>query len=332
MSSLSAIPALDNTIGALYLGVMLSMALWGAGTVQMYFYYTTYHARDEIWIKMLVFVVWLFDAIHQGLITYTCYVYLVTEYGNIAYLAVLEKSLMIMVLFTAIICFLVQTFLTTRIWRIVLAQLVTTLVYFGKAIHFTEFGQLLLIKNLTRSINVVNAVADAAIAGALVFLLRRSRTGFRHSESVINRLILFAISTGLLTGLTAIVCLIMNLAFPTTFLYILFYLMTSRLYMNSLLATLNSRKSVRTRFGNSIQSIDTSNDISMDQFRPQPLSINTSVYGSTTGQKVEIGIEIETDTTYDNTVKTDLEGDGMPDFDIESTYPTDLDKHHTIKI
>ncbi|KAI5118226.1 hypothetical protein M0805_000722 [Coniferiporia weirii] len=332
MSSATGILALDNTMGALFLGVIFSMALWGAGTVQMYYYYNTYHAKDEIWIKLLVFVVWVLDTAHQGLITQSCYVYLVTQYGNAEYLAVLERSLMVMVIVTAAICFIVQTFFTVRIWRLsqknifitafvfvfVLAQLISTLVYFGTAIHFTQFVQLLGIRNLTRSINVVNAMADAAIAGALVFLLQNSRTGFRHSESVINRLILFTVNTGLLTGMTAVVCLAMNLAFPTTFLYILFYLMTSRLYMNSLLATLNSRKSVQSSFGDSIQSVHVSQGISMDRFRTQPLESSNSYGGD--GKKVVI--RVETGVTSDNRTESDLEN-CTPNVSSDAKYKVD---------
>ncbi|KAH8108978.1 hypothetical protein DFH11DRAFT_1731396 [Phellopilus nigrolimitatus] len=174
MSSGTGLPALDNTMGALFLGVIFAMGLWGAGTVQMYYYYDTY-GKDELWIKMVVFSVWIFDTVHQGLITHSCYIYLITEYGNPLFLATLEKTLMIMVFFTACICFIVQTFFTMRIWRLshksvyltgavyifVLTQLVSTLVYFGTAIHFKLFAELLAIKNLTRSINVVNAIADA---------------------------------------------------------------------------------------------------------------------------------------------------------------------------
>ena len=159
------------------------------------------------------------------------------------------------------------------------------LVYFGKAIHFKSFAQLLTIKEITRSINIVNAVADASIAAVLVFLLQKSRTGFRTSETIINRLIIFTVNTGLLTGCTAIVCLIMNIVFPDTFLYILFYLMTSRrmflnfavlvywlmicftVYVNSLYATLNSRKSI---LSGSMETSEGMNSISLGRIRSKP--------------------------------------------------------------
>ena len=100
-------------------------------------------------------------------------------------------------------------------------------VYFAKAIRFRIFADLLTIKDITRSINIVSAVADASIAAVFVILLHRHRTGFPSTDTMLNRLIISTINTGLLTAGTAIACLVTNIAFPDTYLYILFYLMTS---------------------------------------------------------------------------------------------------------
>ena len=64
------------------------------------------------------------------------------------------------------------------------------------------------IANWSRAINALAAVSDVAIAVILIFLLQRSRTGFRRSDSVINRLILFSLNTGLLTSIDALLSLI----------------------------------------------------------------------------------------------------------------------------
>lgn len=310
MSSDANSVSLDVTMGALYIGVVLSMALWGAGSVQVYYYYNEYH-KDRYTLKLLVFVVWLLDTVHQGLITQSCYAYLISNWGSPVHLATLEQTLIIMVLFTAMICLLVQSFFTLRIWRLsdrnilltgfvyiwVVAQFISTMYYFSKAIHFNLFEQLLSIKSITRSINVINAVADAAIASALVFLLRRSRTGFRRSERIIVRLIHYSVGTGTITGIIAIVCLIMNLVLPLTFYYILFYLMTSRLYMNSLLATLNARKHVLSNFGDTFQSFLTTS-VSMDHFRT-PSSLQDPA--DPRNHTIKIDPETATENSYKNT-------------------------------
>ena len=77
-------------------------------------------------------------------------------------------------------------------------------------------------------INAVSAATDAIIAVALCLLLHSSRSGFRKSERIINRLIIFTVNTGLLTGICAILTLICNIAFPGTFIYMIFYIMVAR--------------------------------------------------------------------------------------------------------
>ena len=111
---------------------------------------------------------------------------------------------------------------------LVLAQFISTLIYYIKCYHFTEFSELLTIFTLTRVINSTTALADASIALVLVYLLQSSRSGFKRSDTIINRLIAFAINTGLITGVCAIISLITGLTLPNTLVYIMFYVTLSR--------------------------------------------------------------------------------------------------------
>ena len=77
-----------------------------------------------------------------------------------------------------------------------------------RSAQFSTFTQLPQIVNLSRVVNVLSAASDIGIAFVLIFLLQRSRTGFRRSETIINRLIIFTINTGLLTSMCAVMSLI----------------------------------------------------------------------------------------------------------------------------
>ena len=77
-------------------------------------------------------------------------------------------------------------------------------------------------------INAISAASDALIAIIVSFLLHRSRSGFKRTETIINRLIIFTINTGVLTGICAIMTLICNVAFPGTFIYMIFYILVAR--------------------------------------------------------------------------------------------------------
>ncbi|KAL0563229.1 hypothetical protein V5O48_018846 [Marasmius crinis-equi] len=106
-----------------------------------------------------------------------------------------------------------------------------------------------------------SALCDVAISGVMIFYLQRSKRGVEKSTSMINRMILFTFSTGIPASTCAIMSLISEYAFPTTFLYLFFFLfcesshiftalaspdqrvlLGGRFYTNSLLISLNGRR------------------------------------------------------------------------------------------
>jgi len=322
-------------MGALFLGVVLSMALWGAGCVQMYYYYDTFN-KDSLWLKLYVFGIWVLDTIHQGLIINSCYVYLVTQFFNPMFLGTLQPTLIDMVIVTGIICFAVQAFFILRIWRLshkniiltctlsvlCFVPFVLTIVYFAKMYHFTNFIQLNAIFPISKSINVLSAVADVSIAATLIFLLQQSRTGFKSSETVINRLIMFSVNTGLFTSITAIASLITITVWPATFIYITFYLLVPRLYINSLYATLNARNSLRS--GTTGDTDTGSNSVSLGQLRGRTHGVSGNAYGidKSTGQIVSIKV---TESTHNDMTKSEI-GRDTSDSDIEAVYKPTIRK------
>ncbi|KAI1792960.1 hypothetical protein LXA43DRAFT_300493 [Ganoderma leucocontextum] len=250
---------LDNTVGVLLISVVLSGALWGVFCSQVLYYYIRYPG-DPLSIKLLVGAVTASDTIHQGLITHSIYWYLVTEYGNPNALALLVKSIVVEVIFQCITGFLVQGYYTICVWRLskgklyvvipvaamVLAEFALSIAYSVIALsRLVTFRDLVQIKALSACMNIFAAVPDVAIAATLCTILYQSRTGSPKSSMLINRLMVFAINTGLLTSVCACISLVTFFVFPNTFVYICFYFLIGRLYANSLMAMLNARRSPR---------------------------------------------------------------------------------------
>ncbi|KAJ8596451.1 hypothetical protein M405DRAFT_166863 [Rhizopogon salebrosus TDB-379] len=243
---------LDNTFGAFLIGVVISATLYGVTCVQTWYYFTRY-SSDPWYIRLLVAAVLVSDSVHQALITHTVYTYLVTDFGVYEDLTTLVWSLIVEVLFNGFTALMVQwsavsnksIIATASVLSLVIGEFVLVVVYVAKAINFTTFAQLTELKPLSMSVNAVAAAGDVLIAIFLCTLLQQSRTGFRRSDTMISKLILFSINTGLLTSVCAVLSLISITVWPNTFIYIAFYFCLGRLYCNSLLATLNARKSLR---------------------------------------------------------------------------------------
>ncbi|KAJ3720687.1 hypothetical protein C8R42DRAFT_643065 [Lentinula raphanica] len=181
-----------------------------------------------------------------------------------------------------LIAFCVQSFLTWRIWRlshynIWITGIVSVLVvaefvimtntrlcccYQLKELSFANvlckaYGVIALVrvrtfeelaaelKGLSVTVNVLAAAGDVLIAATLAWLLQASKTGSQRLDTILNKLTIFVINTGVLTSLFAIGSLISILAAPNTFIYMSFFFCMGRLYTNTLLASLNARKKMQ---------------------------------------------------------------------------------------
>lgn len=289
---------IDSTFGAYFIGVVMSALLYGVTCVQVWYYYVSY-PTDPWHIKSLVFAVFASDTVHQALVTHSAYVYLVTDITNPAGLGDLVWSLIVEVLFNAITAFLVQCFLSMRVYRLsnksipvtvvvmssVIAEFVLSIVYVAKALPFQTFVDLHELQGISSAINATTAASDVLIAGCLCFLLQKSRTGFRRSDTMINKLMLFSLNTGLLTGIFAVASLISISVWPNAFIYIAFYFCVGRLYCNSLLATLNARRIIRAA--------STDDDMSMSLQGARKTNLATSQ------RPMPNNISIKIDTTHE---------------------------------
>jgi len=297
------------------------MGLWGASTVQLYYYFDQY-PRDAWSIKAMVVTVWSLDAAHQGLITHSAYNYLIKNYFNPAHLLILEKTLLDMVLLNAIICAIVQGFFIYRVWRLSghnyfvvvtlslfsLGQSLSILIYYIKAFNFKTLEELSTLFVLEKVLNVFGVVSDFSIAGTLIFLLHRSRTGWKQTDTIVNRLILFSVNTGLVTSLCAIFALIFVSVFPNTFIYITFYMLISKMYTNSLLATLNARSSVRGR-GNSAAEESANTSFQLGRMHGDGAKIVNASHS--------LSIKVDTETRHDGDfVSTKTVTEDNSDYDL----------------
>ncbi|KAL0960676.1 hypothetical protein HGRIS_005705 [Hohenbuehelia grisea] len=86
---------------------------------------------------------------------------------------------------------------------------------------------------------------DVGISVALWYYLHRGRTAFTRTQNVVNKLILYTVNIGFLTSCASSLTLILWLALPNNFIFITFTLIRSKLYVNSMLVTLNFRNTAR---------------------------------------------------------------------------------------
>jgi len=290
--------ALDHTVGALFIGAIVTSALYGLTTLQTYFYFL-YYPKDTSGVKALVSVIWILDTLHVALMTHSVYYYLVTNYSNQSAIAVGHWSLFVSIALNVMIAFLVQCFFTKRIFQLSSMRLrwwITSITFVMVLGHFCfgmetvvfcfikrEFRRLPEVNSFAATpFAIVTVLSDIFIAAALCILLHGNRTSFRKTNSLITSLITYAINRCVLTSVIAIVEVVVFSLAPHSLWWLGIDFIVGKLYANSLLATLNSRQSLRDQ-GTIVNSVPVS-DISFqektyrDMNKPGPeISITTDV-------------------------------------------------------
>ncbi|KAI0631712.1 hypothetical protein C8Q77DRAFT_1159461 [Trametes polyzona] len=240
-AGLPKFPSLDNTFGALLIGCFVGFIQYGLTANQCYTYFRMY--PKDIWIlKSLVATVLVLETFHSALCMHICYYYLTTNYFNPT---ALEKG----------VCFFLR-----RVWKIgrqyrplvaVAAVLLLGEFGFATAVTVDTFLHPTLHNSAQAWMNSAGVgmavLADTILTAALIFSLHQSRTGVRRTDSIIDVLIMYAINTGLVTGIMNLLSLVFALAMPDNLIYAGIVIVATKLYANSMMAVLNSRRSLGTQ-------------------------------------------------------------------------------------
>ncbi|VDC07097.1 unnamed protein product [Peniophora sp. CBMAI 1063] len=249
------LPPKSTTIGALFVGWGISMLVFGILCLQTWLYFSRY-VHDSPWLKLFVASLWVLEVGHQISIAHFSWHYLVTDYGSLPG-ALSERtvwSLAAVVILGVTVAAIVKIFLGWRIYRVsgrhywLGATIVFSIAQFALGIAFAARSVSLALDELTTLTTLptialsLGSATDVVIALVLSFYLHTMRTGYQKSERLIDRLIIFSVNTGALTAAVSVSVVVLFQTMPENFVYISVYFLVCKLYSNSCLATLNSRR------------------------------------------------------------------------------------------
>ncbi|KAF8639296.1 hypothetical protein AX17_001607 [Amanita inopinata Kibby_2008] len=320
---------IDNTYGAELIGAIVSAMMYGITNLQTYFYYMTY-PNDAKENKILVFSIWLLDTLQMALVSITVYHYLITNYDNPPALGFGHWALFLSVAVNVLIAFIVQCFFTVRIFRLcgtrlrwwvaafiavmVVAHLgfgLETVVYFFIKKELKKLSEVTLIAAMPFALFAV--LSDIVIAAALCILLHTSRTPFARTNAIISTLIIYAINRCLLTSVVAVIEVIVFAAAPHTLWFVGIDFVIGKLYANSLLATLNSRRSIHELDGHSINSGRFS-DIAFHQ--PSATAVVTS--DTQQGHFIQLRSDVRSDSRRSQNTEDASTDSKKPKYDVST--------------
>lgn len=254
---------LQGTFGVVIVAIIISAFLTGILTLQTYTYYTLF-PKDSLFRKSMVALIFILDFAQFCCITDFGWWYLVRNWGNVDSLAIIRPTYGLFVVFGSLVIFLVQCLFLQRIFTLdKKLRYLTIPIFLLISIEFA-FGMLgasygikvrpfvdISTKGFNGSVVAVwlgtGVAADVGLAAVLSYILHVKRTGFRKTDNLISKLIVWSVNTCLLTSIVAL----LNIIFfykqdVLQNVHLICNMILCRLFSNSLLASYNRRASLKS--------------------------------------------------------------------------------------
>ncbi|KAJ7590148.1 hypothetical protein C8J56DRAFT_1048317 [Mycena floridula] len=254
-------PSLEHIAEEIYapflVGVFFSTLLYGINVVQVFTYYGHSSKKDSSWLRGLVFFLFICVTASTALNMVAVYLPLIRKFGQVD--RVLPLYLRTEPMMTSIVSMPVQLLMAwrimivtqTRVWTCIIV--VISLVSFGTSISTTvylelrpAFSQFPSFRASPVTWLVSSAVADVLITGVLVYSLHEKKSGFNTSlDLYVNHIIRLTIQTGALTALFTLSDALVFIAVKDTTIFFAWGLSLSKLYLSTILSSLNARDTWR---------------------------------------------------------------------------------------
>jgi len=242
---------LDKKIGAALVGCVVSSTLFGIIAMQIY-RFIVIRIKDALSFQILVYFLWVLTVTQMLLSVTTVYLTTVTGYGDVVTLLYPPKTFLSQVFISTVSDAAIRCIFAWKVNKITKSKLLSALIVlasfvymgFGIAYASVSFGHTFV--SLSKNAYMLYASFAAALAGDLIIVGALCTDIWRITQSnktidIVDKVRLYAINTCLLTTVWTAVCLITFAVWPTEYVYIGVYYSLNKLYMNSLLATLNNR-------------------------------------------------------------------------------------------
>ncbi|KAI0714615.1 hypothetical protein C8Q76DRAFT_727410 [Earliella scabrosa] len=258
LAAFPQIPA-HNTLGAWLLGVAGSLLLNGMIFHQTFRYFRLF-PNDRAVLRAWVIVVVVLETFTTILTLHTAYFYLVSKYWEPEYFFISPTvwSINLLPIPATIAALASQSFFARRVWMISpkfrLLIAVAVILISGNVVCFTVLAVKMFeapsilgwlkFSWLASVGSSIQMAGDMMITATLIYVLRQSRTGINKTDSMLDLLVMYAVSTGLITCIVHILNVAFSIAYPDNFIYAALSCILTKLYANTFLVALNTRRSL----------------------------------------------------------------------------------------
>ncbi|KAJ7041635.1 hypothetical protein C8F04DRAFT_1079541 [Mycena alexandri] len=220
---------------------------------------TTYfqaQRKDALWIRLLVFYVFFVETCNTALDISIMYQPLILDYGTIP--GNLPTVFLTQPLCISLVQIPVEMFFIWRIHTLTGSRIIPgifialSVVAFGGGIWTTvalagagRWDNVSVSFHAATLWIAASMTTDLCIAFCLAWVLRRKKTGFGDTDTVVDRIIRMTVQTGLVTAVCNILDLLSFLLIKNSTLNFMWSNPLSKLYSNCMMSTLNARSNLK---------------------------------------------------------------------------------------
>ncbi|OCH84710.1 hypothetical protein OBBRIDRAFT_383171 [Obba rivulosa] len=270
---------LDSNVGCLFIGTSFSLVLFGCTAAQTIFYCANY-PDDRLALKALVASLSILDFVTLLLDIQYLWTLAVQNHANPAAIDIVPRFWITEFFLASLTFLIVQLFFIHKIWtllegnsyRLLLSlSVVCSRIYLLYCLRrsitrhtgifgFSEFcrGRRHLYRNSFLFIlphvevpgtlqQLASVFTDVYITISLCIILRRSQATYERTQTLLGKLSVYAINRGMLSAAIQLLHYATYAATyrTTSFIWMVFHIPGSKVYVNALLAMLNLRHKLR---------------------------------------------------------------------------------------
>ncbi|KAI0751630.1 hypothetical protein C8Q80DRAFT_1158588 [Daedaleopsis nitida] len=252
----------EDLFGGLLAEIFIASILYGVTVLQTFMYFQKYR-NDTSMMKGLVAVICVLETAHTAFCILFVYEYLIMHFGDFNYLASINWGMGVTVMTEVVLSVLVQAFYVRRVWIMsnkstCLSALISILllIRLGFGIASTIFSYRFPFwepfRDKTETLVSVSAGLGAAVAVDVLvaltltyYLLKGRNKWHKESNSRINKIIMYAVNTGAITGAASIIAVTLYAVKPGSLAFLGLVEIQGKLYANSFLGSLNARAAIQ---------------------------------------------------------------------------------------
>ncbi|TFK21404.1 hypothetical protein FA15DRAFT_658329 [Coprinopsis marcescibilis] len=281
VDDLAFVPTFHHMYGAQLAASFVNTFFYGIALLLVLQYFRRYAKNDPLLIKGTVGLLIICATVETICSVHQSYDSFITKFGRQELFNEIVSSVTLEFLFVYITAFIAQIFFATRIWQVCqrlgkVPRLVVVPVHFQVILAIMQLcagiAQVtLMIKSklyttldhetptlikVTAIQGVAAAVCDILITCALCWAFKSHRSGTRRTNTLIDRLIVYAINRAAATSICALLHVLLYYFASGTFYFLIPFEVSTHLYVISVVTVLTSRESLRQEMDNSFHLSD----------------------------------------------------------------------------